>query len=146
LGTAERETSPRQFFWHFPHYNNQGGRPAGATRSGNWKYIQYYDTGEFELFNVRDDVGETKNLAASETKLAEYFGRQHALWLDDIGAQRNTPNPDFDAALFKKLYQDFDPSRPILRKTAAEMERDMQAWRQLMNDVVAPAGGKKKKQ
>jgi hypothetical protein len=48
--------------------------------------------------------------------------------------------------LFKKLYQDFDPSRPVLRKTAAEMGKDMQEWRQLMNEVVAGARpGKKAK-
>ena len=70
----------------------------------------------------------------------------HDDWLVSIDAQRNTPNPDFDPALFKKLYQDFDPSRPILRKTAAEMEKDMQVWRQLMNEVVAGARpGKKAK-
>jgi len=146
LGTAEKETSPRKFFWHFPHYNNQGGRPAGAVRDGDWKFITYYDTGEKQLFNLKDDIGETKNLAAQRAGLAKGLELMHDGWLISIDAQRNAPNPDFDATLFKKLYQDFDPSRPILRKTATEMERDMQAWRQLMNEVVAGQGGKKKKQ
>ena len=63
--------------------------------------------------------------------------REHDQWLTAINAQRNTPNPDFDPALFQKLYVDFDPSRPVVRSTAADMERDMREWRSLMNEVVA---------
>jgi arylsulfatase A-like enzyme len=129
----------RQFKWHFPHYNNQGGRPAGALRDGDWKYVKYYDTGEVELYNLKNDIGETKNLANANPQQAKQLGAEHERWLNDIGAQRNTPNPNFDPALFKKLYVDFDPSRPILRSTAAEMEKDMADWRKLMNEVVADA-------
>jgi arylsulfatase A len=144
LGSGQ--IAPRKFFWHFPHYNNQGGRPAGAARDGDWKYVTYYDTGETQLFNLKDDISEVKNLAAQEAARTANLKKLHDDWLVAIDAQRNTPNPDFDPALFKKLYQDFDPSRPILRKTAAEMEKDMQAWRQLMNEVVAGARpGKKAK-
>ena len=62
-----RACRPRKFFWHFPHYNNQGGRPAGAVRDGDWKFITYYDTGETQLFNLKDDIGETNNLADRAT-------------------------------------------------------------------------------
>jgi arylsulfatase A-like enzyme len=144
LGSAPN--AQREFFWHFPHYNNQGGRPAGAVRDGDWKYITYYDTGEVQLFNLKGDIGERKNVAAAETAQSARLKQLHDTWLTSINAQRNTPNPDFDPALFKKLYQDFDPSLPALKRTAAEMEKDMQPWRQVMNEVVAAArAGKKKK-
>lgn len=135
----------RQFKWHFPHYNNQGGRPSGALRDGDWKYIKYYDTGEVELYNLKSDIAETKNLASADPERAKQLGQQHEHWLNEIGAQRNTPNPDFDPALFKKLYVDFDPSRPTLRATSAEMATDMAEWRKLMNGVVAGRGGQKAK-
>jgi arylsulfatase A-like enzyme len=144
LGT--RVPPARQFHWHFPHYNNQGGRPAGALRDGDWKYVIYYDTGEGQLFNLKDDIAESKNLAGEETQRAAELAERHEAWLKEIQAQRNTPNPEFDPALFKKLYEDFDPSRPVLRKTAAEMAQDMQAWRQLMNEVVAGARAAKKQE
>jgi arylsulfatase A-like enzyme len=137
LGTGSLPA--RQFKWHFPHYNNQGGRPAGAIRDGDWKYIKYYDTGDVELYNLRNDIGETKNLATADSQRAAEMGRQHEHWLTEINAQRNTPNPEFEPALFKKLYVDFDPSRPVLRSTAADMEKDMAAWRATMNEVVAGA-------
>src|SRR6185503_935955 len=37
--------APRMF-WHFPHYTNQGGRPGGAVRDGDWAFIVHYDTNE----------------------------------------------------------------------------------------------------
>lgn len=46
----------RKLFWHFPHYNNQGGRPAGAVRDADWKFVTYYDTGETQLFNLKEDI------------------------------------------------------------------------------------------
>ena len=134
-----RQPPQRKFFWHFPHYNNQGGRPAGAVRDGDWKYVTYYDTGEVQLFNLKEDVSERSNLASQGTAQAARLKKLHDDWLTAIDAQRNTPNLDFDPALFKKLYVDFDPSRPTPRPTAAEMEKDMAAWRQLMNEVVAGA-------
>jgi hypothetical protein len=127
----------RRFFWHFPHYNNQGGRPAGALRDGDWKFVTYYDTGEVQLFNLKNDIGETNDVAETESRRASDLQKAHQLWLNEINAQRNTPNPEFDPSLFKKLYVDFDPSRPILRNTASQMEKDMADWRKLMNEVVA---------
>lgn len=139
-----REPAPRKFFWHFPHYNNQGGRPAGALRDGDWKLVTYYDTGETQLFNLQQDISETTNLATKEAGETARLKKLHDDWLVTIDAQRNTPNPDFDPTLFKKLYVDFDPSRPTLRATAAEMGQDMAAWRSLMNEVVAGARGAQK--
>jgi len=136
----------RKFFWHFPHYNNQGGRPSGAVRDGDWKFIVYYDTGVVELYHLRDDVSESKNLAPDQRERAAELNRLHQVWRKEIGAQMNTPNPDFDPTLFKQLYEDFDPSRPPLAKTAAEMEQQMKAWRQLMNEVVRANPAAKKKQ
>jgi arylsulfatase A len=144
LLTENRPPAARKFFWHFPHYNNQGGRPAGAVRDGDWKYVTYYDTGEVQLFNLENDISETNNLAGKESAQATGLKKLHDDWLVAIDAQRNTPNPDFDPALFKKLYVDFDPSRPAPKPTAAEMEKDMAAWRALMNQVVAGARGAQK--
>ena len=135
----------RTLYWHFPHYNNQGGRPAGAVRQGVWKYITYYDTAASELYNLTQDVGETKNVAGDHPEVAARLARLHQDWLKAVGAQTNEPNPDFDASLFKRLYEDFDPSRPPLAGTAAAMEEQMKQWRQLMNEVVRGAGAKAKR-
>ena len=35
----------RPLFWHYPHYSNQGGKPGGAIREGDFKLIEFYETG-----------------------------------------------------------------------------------------------------
>ena len=41
LVTQNKAPPPRSLFWHQPHYTNQGGRPAGAIRDGDWKLIEH---------------------------------------------------------------------------------------------------------
>jgi arylsulfatase A len=127
---------PRPLFWHFPHYNNQGGRPSGAVREGDWKLVRYYDTGRTELYNLKSDLAEENDVAADNVDLAARLHALHESWLKEISAQRNAPNPSFDEKLFQRLYVDFDPSRPPSAPTAAQMAEPMTAWRQLMNEVV----------
>src|SRR5262249_15585673 len=35
--------APRPLFWHFPHYTNQGSRPHGSMREGDWTLIEHYE-------------------------------------------------------------------------------------------------------
>lgn len=53
------------FYWHYPlekpHF--LGGRSSGAIRHGDWKLIEYFDTGDIELYNLANDIGEKENLA-----------------------------------------------------------------------------------
>jgi arylsulfatase A-like enzyme len=82
-------------YWHYPHYSNQGARPAGAVREGDYKLIEFYDTGEMELYNLRDDIGESKNLVHSETKIAKKLSVKFDKWRKETGAKMPTKNPDY---------------------------------------------------
>ncbi len=58
--------------WHFPHFRGKVV-PYSIVRKGDWKLIHRY-TGDKpdELFNLKTDIGEKTDLAASETeKVAE---------------------------------------------------------------------------
>ena len=65
-------------FSHFPHSGRsdiEGFRPGTWVRRGDWKLIRFFadhDDGsdKLELFNLKDDLGETKNLAAFTSPLA----------------------------------------------------------------------------
>ena len=70
----------RTLYWHFPNYTNQGGRPAGAIREGDWKLVEHFEDGSVELFNLAQDVGETKNLAAAEPARADDLRRKLQAW------------------------------------------------------------------
>lgn len=43
LGGADVKVAAESYL-HFPHYSLQGGRPGGAMRSENWKYVEYFDS------------------------------------------------------------------------------------------------------
>jgi hypothetical protein len=53
--------------------------PYGAVRAGDFKLIEFYDDNRVELYNLREDLGETRDLAASlPEKAAELRQRLHA--------------------------------------------------------------------
>jgi len=82
-------------FWHYPHYSNQGGKPGGAIRVGDWKLIEHYEDGRWELFNLKDDISERHNLAALEPKRAQQLGVRLDAWRREVGAQMMLPNPAY---------------------------------------------------
>ncbi|HLW67137.1 MAG TPA: sulfatase [Gemmataceae bacterium] len=126
----------RPLFWHSPHYMNQGSRPGGAIRIGDWKLIEDYEDHRLELFNLKEDIGEQRDLSADEKIRAAKMRNTLKLWRVSIGAQENTPSPNFDPACHKKLYEDIDVSNLKPDRTAAEMRPKLQAWRDGMNAVL----------
>lgn len=145
---AGGELAARPLFWHFPNYTNQGGRPAGAVREGEWKLVENFEDGKTELFNLAKDPSETTDVAGKESaRVAEMKGRL-AAWRVSVGAQETTPNVEFDAAKNRALYIDRDSSKLAAAPTAAEVEKRWQSWREEMNAavkgsraVVTPAKG-----
>ena len=138
----------RALFWHFPNYTNQGGRPAGAVRDGQWKLVEQYEDGSVELFDLGNDIGEEKNVAAAQPKVASELKKKLADWRTSVGAQMPVPNPAFDAAAHKALYIDFDSSSKKAGATATADGPAWQTWRTAMNAAakgnrpnVTPAKG-----
>lgn len=123
----------RPLFWHFPHYNNQGGRPSGAVREGDWKLVERYDDGHLELYNLAAEPGEERDLAEREPGRVEELRRKLASWRSSVGAQENAPNPAFDEARFRMLYVETDVSRLKPAPTAREMTPALAPWRRLMD-------------
>jgi hypothetical protein len=90
-GTIERDT----LYWHYPHYSNQGGKPGGAIRHGDYKLIEFFENGRRELFDIKKDPGENRNLIADQALVARELGEKLAAWRTDVGARMPTPNPDY---------------------------------------------------
>jgi arylsulfatase A-like enzyme len=86
---------PRALYWHYPHYSNQGGKPGGVIREGDWKLIEFYENGRWELFNVAKDIRESNNLIDKEEAVAKRLGRNLDTWRIATDAQMMMPNPDF---------------------------------------------------
>ena len=78
-------------YWHFPHYRHNPG-PYSIIREGDWKLIKFYE-GPTELFDLKNDLGETRNLAsAMPGKVRELEGRLLA-HLKSVGAKMPKLNP-----------------------------------------------------
>jgi arylsulfatase A-like enzyme len=85
-------------YWHYPHYSNQGGAPGGAIRSGDWKLIEFYEDSRLELYNVKDDIGETRNLVLLEPAIAKKLQARLAAWRKQVNASMPVKNPGYDPA------------------------------------------------
>ncbi|NQU24264.1 MAG: sulfatase [Candidatus Nealsonbacteria bacterium] len=83
-------------YFHYPHYHHS--RPAGAIRAGDLKLIEFFDGTPLELYNLKDDIAETTNLAEQEPAEARRLQKQLAVWRATVGARMPTPNPKYDPA------------------------------------------------
>jgi arylsulfatase A-like enzyme len=63
INQPDVKNQSRPLFWHYPHFSNQLGRPAGAVRLGDWKLVDNFETAKVELYNLKDDVGERHDLS-----------------------------------------------------------------------------------
>jgi arylsulfatase A-like enzyme len=142
LGRAPAPARP--FFWHFPHYNNQGGRPTGAMREDRWMLVEYYDVGRTELYDLAADVREERDLAAQQPERVTRMRAALGNWRQAVGAQTNQPNPAADPGKFRLLYQDFDPSRFDPARADPARWEQIWTWRNGMNAAVAGTGKKAK--
>ena len=76
-------------YWHYPlakpHF--LGGRSSGAIRQGDWKLIEFFDTGGLELYNLAKDLGEQENLARQRPEKAAELKKLLAAWRKSAGAK-----------------------------------------------------------
>ena len=82
-------------YWHYPHYGNQGGAPSGGVRMGDWKLIEWFEDNSVELFNLADDIGESKNLSNEQPERAKKMADMLAAWRNSIDANMPRVNPKF---------------------------------------------------
>ena len=114
LLTGKQALGNRSIFWHYPLYL-QGGHynrvvnvfrtdrpywratPCSVIRKGDWKLIQFFETDTIELYNLKFDLGEERNLVKTHTKKAQELLAELKAWQKDTRAVIPTElNPDYD--------------------------------------------------
>jgi arylsulfatase A-like enzyme len=90
-GALKREA----IFWHYPHYSNQGDTPASSVRAGDWKLIEWFEDGRVELYNLREDPGETKNLAAAKGDVVRDLHEKLRNWRKEVEGLIPKRNPNY---------------------------------------------------
>jgi arylsulfatase A-like enzyme len=97
-------------FWHYPHYQHYqlgGTTPYGAIRAGDFKLVEFFDDMRVELYNLRDDIGEQRNLASDMMAKADELRARLHTWRKQVGAQMPSPNPSHDPTR-----PEHNPTRP----------------------------------
>jgi arylsulfatase A-like enzyme len=83
-------------YWHYPHYHPGGATPYSAVREGDFKLIEFFEDKHVELYNLKDDIGETVDLASKLPEKAAQLRARLERWRMEVGAQLPTPNPAAD--------------------------------------------------
>ncbi len=86
-----------EIYWHYPHYHPGGAAPYSAVRSRDWKLIHFYEDNRVELYNLKDDIGETNDLAATNADKTKELRDKLTRWRAATAAQDPLPNPNYDA-------------------------------------------------
>lgn len=94
--TQNTEEEERAIFWHYPVYHHDV--PAGAVRKGDWKLIEFFTDNHVELYNLKEDIGESKNLVEAMPEKAAELQKLLSDWRASVQAELPIPNPDFDAS------------------------------------------------
>ena len=79
-------------YFHFPGYlegystKQWRTSPVGFIHAGDWKLMEFFETGKLELYNVREDIGEKNNLAERMPERAKELHARLQAWRQQVGA------------------------------------------------------------
>lgn len=118
----------RPLYWHYPHYDNQGGEPSSLFRNGDWKLIHYYEDGRNELYDLSVDPSEVSDLSLTHPVRTAAMWGQLQTWLKSVEARFPVPDPRFSPqkteAKFRRMQTEL---KDRLEKSHARMlESDWQ--------------------
>lgn len=94
IGAVKR--SRDEFVVHFPHYDKDAQGPASAIYVSDLKLIHVYETGALKLFNLANDPGERRDLAALQPEKVKELEACLMTYLKTVNAQLPKPNPNHD--------------------------------------------------
>ena len=97
----------RPLYWHYPHYGNQGGEPNSSVRQGDWKLIHYWEDKHDELYNLKEDIGERKDLISNEPERAKAMNSQLMNWLTEVDAKYAVVDTLRDEAAANLVLEDY---------------------------------------
>ena len=110
---GERAAPPRALFWR----QERGELSSYAVRLGEWKLVKASETEEVALFNLRADVGETRNVIGENHAAAKVLADRWHDWNDDNQPSRFLSSGAYATALQKAMAEMAD----TMRRRAAQM-------------------------
>jgi len=87
-------------YWHFPNYIGAGhpnsSKPCGVILSDGWKLIEWFESGDCELYHLTEDIRENNNIAEEMPDKVNELQKKLAQWRKNVNAQMPVVNPDFE--------------------------------------------------
>jgi len=81
----ERES----IYFHYPNYAfHKGNRLASAIRSGDYKLIKFYDDDSIKLYDLNNDISESRNIAEEIPVKAQQLSSELEAWLKKTNASQ----------------------------------------------------------
>ncbi len=93
--SGQGEIQRDQLFWHYPHYHGSAWTPGSALRKEDWKIITWYEDNRTELYNLKEDPGETTDLAEKFPQKTIALKNQLTKLLNESNAHFPALNPDY---------------------------------------------------
>jgi arylsulfatase A len=79
-------------YFHYPHYYPTTS-PVSAVRQRDWKLLEYFEDGRIELFDLKADPGEKRNVASDRPTLTKRLLADLRAWRAAVDAQLPERNP-----------------------------------------------------
>jgi len=95
-GRGNVQRSREELVFHFPHYDMGNGGPATAILLGGYKLVRNYEKKTQRLFDLENDPGEERDLAAKLPEKAAELNARLTRYLNAVAAQLAQPNPNYD--------------------------------------------------
>jgi len=86
-GKGEVKRARGCLVFHFPFWTPFGAEPVTAIREGDWKLVKMWSTGEMLLFNLADDIGESRNLTEANPGKAKDLHTKLTAYLEAVNAE-----------------------------------------------------------
>ncbi len=88
-------------YWVYPHFHARGSIPQAAVRSGNHKLIKFLKDGRTELYDLKKDIGESRDLSRERPETTARLRRMLDAHIEETGvlppepAAENYPTVEF---------------------------------------------------
>jgi len=87
----EAKLEREAIYYHFPGYLEAGQNgwrttPVGMIRAGDYKLLEFFETGKVELYNLKEDLGEKKDLAEKQPEKTKELHQKLAAWRKVVNA------------------------------------------------------------
>ena len=110
VANLDQNGQPRSLYWHFSAYLQSyenvfdeqrdplfRSRPCSVIRKGKWKLIQFFESGDLELYDLENDLAETTNVAKSNPATVDAMFSEVKIWQTETDAAiPRANNPGFD--------------------------------------------------